>query len=272
MNHKHLISQALVLSLIIVSGITFNACHDDEPEPLKTAKRLSAVLVKDCNIVKNEKGEIMPPVDYRIRFEYDEQNRLITYYEDYIEYSTVTTITYSPGEVSLEVDGRALGKYTLNSQGYAVKFERDFTKPCAYEYDAAGYLVKSDDGESVNTYEYKDGNLVSWSWGNTSGTFELSEIKDKMNGPAYYQPLRLYIKGYAEVLPAYMAGLFGKTPQYLPESGKRAFTLGEKTTTSTVNIAYTFDEDGYVTRQIETYLPGGVQGDMSFSYENYLIE
>lgn len=272
MNHKHIISQALVVSLIMVLGITFNACHDDEPEPPKPVKRIKTVLVKDCNIVKNEKGETMPPVDYYIRLEYDSQNRLIKYTEDYPNDKLVTTLTYSPGEVSMEIDGRALGKHTLNSQGYAVKFERNFTKPCTYEYNAAGYLVKSDDGETENIYEYKDGNLVAWAWGNTSGTFKLSKTEDKMNGPAYYQPLRLYIRGYVEVLPAYMAGLFGKTPQYLPESGGRVLVYGKDKEASEVTITYEYDKDGYVTRQTETHLPGGVQGDMYFDYEEYFTE
>jgi len=260
------------------------SCDKDEPISEGPKKRIKSIFIKDCNIVKDEQGNIMPPVDYHIYLEYDVQNRLTKYTEEYPGYSDdsleiplpyllETSLTYSPGEVSMEIDGRVLGKYTLNSLGYAVKFERGTTKPCTYEYNADGYLIKSDDGETPNTYEYKNGNLVSWNWGNTTGTFKVSKAKDKMNGPAYYQPLRLFIRGNSEVLPAYMAGLFGKTPRYLPESGERVFTLGEKTiSSSTVTITYEFDEDGFVTRQTENHLPGGIQGDMYFEYEEVLTE
>lgn len=258
--------------LLVFSALTiiFVSCENDDPEPEYPSgkKRITKIFVKDCNIV-SESEKVNR--DYYVHLEYDHQNRLIKYTEEHPGSTDVITISYSSNEVTLNMDGRDLGKYTLNDKGYAVKFERDYTKPCTYEYDDNDYLIKSSNGEKTNTYEYSNGNLVSWTDGNTSGTLVPSSIEDKMNGATYYHFLRLVIHGYAEVTPAYIAGLFGKTPPYLPQSGEHVYTLGEKRTTRQLAITYEFDKDGYVTRQIENYVSGGGSastiGDMTMEYE-----
>jgi hypothetical protein len=246
------------------------SCDKDNTEPgIVYGKRINKVFIKECNDV----AESNDNRDYYVHLEYDDQNRLVKYTEEHLNVSMVTTLTWLPGEVSFDMDGRSLGKYILNEKGYAARFDMELSKPYVYEYNTNGNLIKSTNEDGTNTYGYENGNLVSWSCGHTSCTFVTSQTEDKMASPAMYQLLHLYLQGNASTIPAYLAGLFGKSCSYLPTEGEQIFTLnGEVKSTFNMKFTYEYDEEGYVTRATESLIPDVLSGDMRIYYEQYELK
>ncbi|MCQ2190281.1 MAG: hypothetical protein MJY63_01395 [Paludibacteraceae bacterium] len=227
-----------VASGIMLSALTFMTSCDDEDFPKrKPLKVLESVVLKyhDSSFTVH------------ISLNYDYIGRIVRKKASYSNSDSILTVlTYEDKTIlGQQISNNGVldfsGEYTL--QGNVSKYQYGDNKKFIYEYNDLGELISytweinnySDpaiNGKMVETYKWKDGNVVEIQRSDSKSVFIFSKEEKYKN----FGKLRF---DYLNALPD---AAYGVANEYLPIS---VIEISDDGKSDTTNFIYTFDADGY---------------------------
>ena len=241
----------LTLLVMVALAACWVSCSDDDDKNGDTNKSEKRLI-----------REIYNENSYSIKFTYDEDG-YITKIEDG-HYKETYTISKQGKKLTIinqyNSDKSIYWIYTLNDKGYIISDDDE-----NYEYDNSDQMIKQTDSESIYTYTWKDGNVISEKYQDdidkseySSEEYEYySEYENKSN-------IDLSSTIYSWDDGAYLADYCGKISKNLLKS----YTDYNG---DSYEYEYEFDEQGYVSTIKEYTIENGKK-ELSNLYHIFYVE
>ncbi len=222
--------------------VSFSACNNDKDETdgkSPTEMRYVKTIAMDHDV---------------INIEYDDQHRIIKFGDDDLIYDGNNVLISQSKRIQLNDAG-----YVIATESYD-ESSQTYRTDATYEYDAAGQLIASNYIIDYINYRYRweNGNrYISWSTDSDDYGYVYKNTYTSLKTP----PCNLDFSTPNNWTEAY--GLpFGKQCSNLTEideTSSNGFVEGYQYT-------YEFDQDGYISKIIETWYADGYE-DKTTTYE-----
>lgn len=236
----------LFLTLPLLA-ISFNSCSKDGDENGGDSYQWPKYdrLVKTINW-QDEDGCID-----KCTFTYDNQQRLtkVAWNEEYF-----MLFTYNGNKISINEDGEYYTTYTLDKNGYLTRQDDEDGSYALHQY-SNGYASKStEENNSENDHE----TVYTWANGNLVKTVEKSV--DEYGTENYgYSWTYNNVENKLNINIFDILDSFWWDPAYIKFKGRYPknypITIAESDG-ETMTLSYTFDNDGYPTKIVETWTDG----------------
>lgn len=251
----------ILLLMLPLLALTLNSCSKDDGGD--DGGNSSGKLVKQLTVSNTNSDEAT------YYFEYDNQQRTSKVTIDAGIYGSETfNITYSSNTITATEDERIF-VYTLNSEGYVVKFERHgdyeddepYTDSETYTYNAGNWAKSTGDAWFFDANPvWQNGNIVQVAWDDGrdyTSIYTYNDKADKMN--------IVVIDVNDDILdfdyPFFISRFKGMTSKNL--MSKKDYSREDEELIYTFD--YTLDEDGYPT-EIISKRNGEYDGIVTISY------
>lgn len=232
------------IAAALFAAVSFSACSDEDESSgnVPTVMRYVKTITMDHDV---------------INIEYDDQHRIIKFGNNDLVYDGNTVLISQSKRIQLNNAGYVIAEESYD--GSSQTYRTDAT----YEYDAVGQLIASNENSSVELgyrYQWENGNrYTSWSTDSDDYGYVYKETYTTLKTP----PCNLDFSNPNNWTEAYGLPL-----------GKQCSNLIEIDETSSKNsdymegyrYAYEFDQDGYISKIIETWYANGNEDEVT-TYE-----